>query len=116
VATQPEHTPEPDTTIEPDSESDSENGTEPDSTLESDQETDTAPPRRTIRIHGMVPPELWNRLGTKLLPKLRSGEDLKVGIDMSTNMDASTAESLLSDLRQILQDLELTDQIHLDDQ
>ena len=62
----------------------------------------------------MVPPELWNRLRTKL-PKLRSGDDLKVRIDISTNMDTSTAEGLLGDLRQILQDLELTDPIHIDD-
>jgi hypothetical protein len=76
---------------------------------------EATPLRRTIRIHGVVPPELWNRLGTTLLPKLRSGEDLKVEIDMRANIDTSTAESLLSDLRQILQDLDLTDRIHLDD-
>src|SRR5207245_1886238 len=28
-----------------------------------------------------VPPEVWNRLGTKILPKLRSGSDLKIGLD-----------------------------------
>ena len=27
-----------------------------------------------------VPPEVWNRLGTKILPKLLSGSDLKIGL------------------------------------
>ncbi|MBC7336796.1 MAG: AAA family ATPase, partial [Clostridia bacterium] len=31
--------------------------------------------RVTLRLVGTVPPELWNRLGTKILPKLRSGAD-----------------------------------------
>jgi hypothetical protein len=36
--------------------------------------------KRVIRISGNVPPEVWNRLGTKLLPKLRSGDELEVGV------------------------------------
>jgi hypothetical protein len=40
------------------------------------------PESRTLRIVGTVPPELWNRLGTRVLPKLRSGSDLKVGVDL----------------------------------
>lgn len=39
-------------------------------------------PTRTVRLVGNVPPEVWNRLGTKILPKLRSGSDLKVGVDL----------------------------------
>ena len=39
---------------------------------------------RTFRISGEVPPEIWNRLGTKVIPKLRSGSDLKIGISFFT--------------------------------
>jgi hypothetical protein len=35
---------------------------------------------RTLRLSGSIPPEVWNRLGTKILPKLRSGSDLKIGL------------------------------------
>jgi len=33
----------------------------------------------TLRLVGDVPPEIWNRLGTKVLPKLRAGDGLRVG-------------------------------------
>ena len=36
---------------------------------------------RTLHLIGTVPPEIWNRLGTKIIPKLKSGADLKIGVD-----------------------------------
>ncbi|MDY6908682.1 MAG: hypothetical protein SWC40_01815 [Thermodesulfobacteriota bacterium] len=62
-----------------------------------------------------MPPELWNRLGTKLLPKLRSGSDLKVGIDFCAKVNRDVATSLTSDLRQILDDLAITGQVQIRD-
>ena len=44
-------------------------------------EPDLAASTRTLRLVGTIPPEVWNRLGTKILPKLRSGSDLKIGLD-----------------------------------
>jgi len=70
---------------------------------------------KTFRIHGDVPPELWNRLGTKILPKLRSGSDLKIGIDFSVTVDGDVAGILLSDLRQILNDLGLSEKVDIQD-
>ncbi len=67
--------------------------------------------RQTIRVHGEVPPELWNRLGTKLLPKLKSGSDVKVGIDLVVTADGAVAEALKADLRQILTDLGISDKV-----
>lgn len=67
--------------------------------------------RQTLRVHGEVPSELWNRLGTKLLPKLRSGSDLKVGIDLVVTADGAAAEALKADLRQILTDLGINDKV-----
>jgi hypothetical protein len=69
---------------------------------------------KTIRLVGAVPPEVWNRLGTKVLPKLRSGSDLKVGIDFSVTVSRDVAGSLTSDLRQILDDLGLADKVRID--
>jgi hypothetical protein len=76
-------------------------------------ESRAAPPvgTRTLRISGDVPPELWNRLGTKVLPKLRSGSELRIGVDFSVTVEAQFAESLAADLQQILQDLELADRL-----
>jgi hypothetical protein len=66
---------------------------------------------RTIRITGTVPPELWNRLGTKILPKLRTGSALKAGIDLEVTVDPAMARNLVSDLRQILNELGVNDQL-----
>ncbi len=58
---------------------------------------------------------MWNRLGTKVLPKLRSGSDLKVGVDFSVTVNRDLAGSLTSDLRQILDDLGLADKVQIRD-
>jgi hypothetical protein len=57
---------------------------------------------------------MWNRLGTKLIPKLRSGDDLKAEVSFSVSVDTKTTESFESDLRQILQDLGLADKIRVE--
>jgi hypothetical protein len=57
---------------------------------------------KTLRLVGTVPPEVWNRLGTKILPKLRSGSDLKVGVVFAVTVSAASADSLASELRQIV--------------
>jgi hypothetical protein len=71
-------------------------------------------PTKTIRLIGAIPPEMWNRLGTKVLSKLRSGSDLRVGIDLSVTVNREVAASLTADLRQILDDLGLTDKVRID--
>ncbi|MEK7372811.1 MAG: hypothetical protein AAB265_15280, partial [candidate division NC10 bacterium] len=61
-----------------------------------------------------VPPEVWNRLGTKILPKLRSGSELRVGVDFSVTVKADGAGSLVSELRQILQELGLAEAVRVE--
>lgn len=70
---------------------------------------------KTIRLVGTIPPELWNRLGTKILPKLRSGSDLKIGVDFSVTVSRDVAGSLTADLRKILDDLGLADKVAVRD-
>jgi len=65
------------------------------------------PSATVIRVSGNVPPELWNRLGTRVLPKLRSGDDLKIGVSLEVSVDTPSAEDLRAELRQILGDLGL---------
>ena len=67
----------------------------------------------TLQIRGTVPPELWNRLGTKLIPKLRSGEDLTVGVELSVKVGAAVAASTETELKQILDDLNLAERIQV---
>jgi hypothetical protein len=77
-------------------------------------EPPTGTPKRTLRVVGTIPAEIWNRLGTKIIPKLKSGSDLKIGVDFSVLLDAGNVKSLESDLRQILQDLGLADKVRIE--
>ena len=53
----------------------------------------------TLRIAGTVPSEVWNRIGIKLLPRLRSAKDLDVSVSFSVTVDARSADDLAADLR-----------------
>ena len=70
--------------------------------------------KSTLRLKGTVPPEVWNRLGTRILPKLRSGDDLNVGIEFSMSVDAGLAQGIQLELRQALTDLGLQEQVSVD--
>jgi hypothetical protein len=50
---------------------------------------------------------VWNRFGTKVLPKLRSGDELTVGVEFSLTVKSELAASLEAELRQLLDDLGL---------
>jgi hypothetical protein len=69
---------------------------------------------RTLRLSGSVPPEVWNRLGTKVLPKLRTGSDLKIGLEFSVTVSADVANGLATELRQILGELGLADAVKVE--
>jgi len=74
------------------------------------------PPERatmTLRLSGTIPPELWNRFGTKVIPKLKSGGELKVNVDFSVSVDANLAPNLRSDLQQIAQELGVADRLDI---
>jgi hypothetical protein len=68
----------------------------------------------TLRISGDVPPELWNRLGVKILPKLKSGTELRIGVDFSVTVDDKAAQRLAAELKQILEDLELVNRLKIE--
>ena len=68
----------------------------------------------TLRLSGDVPYEVWNRLGTKILPKLRGKEDLRLGIDISVKVSSQSVEDTQTELRQVLDDLGLSDQVRID--
>ena len=78
-----------------------------------------APPvigqKTTLRLKGTVPPEVWNRLGTKILPKLRSGNNLSVGVDFSVSVDASLSQGIQLELKQTLADLGLQEQVSVEE-
>ncbi len=71
---------------------------------------------KTLHLVGALPPEVWNRLGAKVLPKLRSGADLRVRVDFSVTLTAELARSMAFELHQILADLGLVDSMRIEEQ
>ncbi len=83
-----------------------------------DPESGPEPPpggqKTTLRLSGTVPPEVWNRLGTKILPKLRSGDDLQVSVDFSVSVNSQTVNYMQTELQQILDDLGLSNRVRVE--
>jgi hypothetical protein len=65
----------------------------------------------TLNLRGSIPPEIWNRLGTKLIPKLRSGSELTAQVSFSVTLGGKTVAGFESELRQILEDLGIQNRI-----
>ena len=85
----------------------------PDRPPEQEVEPPSEPSVQTLRISGSLPPEIWNRLGTKVLPKLRGGSDLDIHIDFRVNVESDHARNLQAEIQQILADLGLDDSISI---
>ena len=109
-AGQPQPAPNPASRSAPETRSELDTAPEPDpkpSPTSDDQMT-------TLRLVGTVPPELWNRLGTKVIPKLRSGDGVTVGIDFTVNVAPLTAKNMEAELQQVLADLGLGGQVKVE--
>jgi len=101
---QPEPVPAPGPGPEPAPEPEPESGPEPEP---NDQ-------MAILNLVGTVPPELWNRFGTKVIPKLRSSGELALEIDATVNVTAAATRNLEAELKQILRDLGLGDRIRIE--
>jgi hypothetical protein len=67
-----------------------------------------------LRLTGTIPSELWNRFGTKALPKLRTGEGLTIAVDFSVSVRADAAAALEVELKQALEDLRMGDRVRVE--
>ncbi|MDE2925620.1 MAG: DUF499 domain-containing protein [Acidobacteriota bacterium] len=82
-------------------------------------EPDPEPPttgeesRAILQVLGTIPAEVWNRLGVRILPKLRALDDLRVGIELSATVNSKRVQSLESELIQALRDLDLGERVRI---
>ena len=67
---------------------------------------------RILTLTGAIPPELWNRVGTRLIPKLRSAQaEPRLGVNFDLEIVGNQAVQLVRDLEQAIADLGLADLI-----
>ena len=88
-------------------------GPEPEPEPKPDPKPTPGAEKTILRLAGTVPPEVWNRLGTKVLPKLRSGDDLRVGVEFSVSVSSQFARNMETELQQILDELGLSNTIRV---
>lgn len=69
---------------------------------------------KTIVLTGVIPPELWNKVGIRLIPKLRANAQPVLGVNFSLDVDPGQAENLLREIRQALADLDLIGKITIE--
>lgn len=68
----------------------------------------------TLRLQGSVPADTWNRLGTRLIPKLRNRRSLSINVQIEVEVEGGEAASILEEIVQTLEDLQLGDQFNID--
>ncbi|HLH00490.1 MAG TPA: DUF499 domain-containing protein [Bryobacteraceae bacterium] len=77
-------------------------------------EPSAGPRSQRLHICGEIPTEVWQRLGRTLIPKLKSGTELQVGLDISLSLDSDGAPALRREIEQILQDLKLEGKVKVE--
>jgi len=69
--------------------------------------------QRHLNLRGNIPPEIWNRFGSKILPKVRNAKNLELNLQVSLEGTEEELRSLRSDLQQALNDLGLGEQLNI---
>jgi hypothetical protein len=60
-----------------------------------------------VRLAGQLPPELWNKLGLRMIPKLKGGSNVRLNVEAEADFDGAIAGGVTSDLRGTLAELGL---------
>ena len=77
-------------------------------------DVETAPTTVTFVLEGELPLESWNRVGTKLVPRLRGGSAVKAQVRLETTVAGERADGLLAELKQAVSELDLAERIKID--
>jgi hypothetical protein len=70
--------------------------------------------RVIIGVAGSIPSEQWNRLGTRLLPKLRAAGTVAATIRLEVEVDRTKATALSTELRQVVEEAGLSNSVQID--
>ncbi|HXZ87674.1 MAG TPA: hypothetical protein VEF07_03820 [Candidatus Binataceae bacterium] len=69
---------------------------------------------KSILLTEVIPPQLWNKVGIRLIPKLRSNLQPTLGANFILEIDSAKAANLIREIQQALGDLELTGTIKVE--
>jgi hypothetical protein len=67
-----------------------------------------------VSVAGSILPEQWNRLGTRLIPKMRAAGTVTATIRLEIEIDQTKATALSTELRQIVEETGLSGTVRID--
>jgi hypothetical protein len=68
----------------------------------------------SISVSGNIPAEQWNRLGTRLIPKMRAAGTLTAAIRLEAEVDPARAAALATELQQVIEEIGLSGSIRIE--
>ena len=74
---------------------------------------DESQQQTTMTITGDIPPEMWNRIGTKVLPKIKQAHVLKISLEITIELKRGEAIALKKDLEQVIAEMELGSRVSI---
>jgi len=74
------------------------------------------PTSTTLRVKGSIPTEVWNRVGTSLIPKLKAGRQVSANVELVVTVRGDEIRSVVSDVNQILRDLGISGNLTVEEE
>lgn len=68
----------------------------------------------TLRVSGSVPSEVWNRIGTRILPKLKASGELATSVQLDVRLTADAARRLSDEVGRALEELGLAGSVRIE--
>ncbi len=68
----------------------------------------------SISVSGTIPPEQWNRLGTRLIPKMRAAGSMSATIRLDGEVDSARAATLSIELQQVIDEIGLAGTVRIE--
>jgi hypothetical protein len=67
-----------------------------------------------VCVSGSIPAEQWNRLGTRLIPKMRAVGSITATIRLESEVDPARAAALSAELQQIIDEIGLSASVRIE--
>jgi hypothetical protein len=67
-----------------------------------------------ISVSGTIPPEQWNRLGTRLIPKMRAAGSIAATIRLEGEVDPARVAALSVELQQVIDEIGLSQSVQIE--
>ena len=67
-----------------------------------------------ISVAGKIPPEQWNQLGTRLIPKMRAAGLVSATIRLEGEVNPARAAALSTELQQVIDEIGLSASIRVE--